>query len=145
MTFLISLLKNPTVLVGIFAGAIILYLYVSNVNLEATVAKRDSTITTLRSNIDTLNSNMTICTSTNSSNSDVIKTVKKDITELKKYYDGKIKFKDTLILTLRGEILELSKPIEYTETVIYKECKLDFKLKDNDENSTFNILRNIGN
>jgi len=145
MSVILNLLKDPKVLGIIFLIGYILYQFTNILSLESTINKKDSIILLLRNNNNTLNLNVRACKHVNNSNNYVIKDMKRDSIVLKGFYNKSLVLKDKLILTLRNDIKELKKPVQYPETIVYKECKVKIKTKVEDEDSTFNIISNIGN
>lgn len=142
---LINLLKNPAVLIGISAVAIIGYLYMSNMSLEKTVLKREVTIAELTSNNKTLKANNAICNDANTINLSSLADYKADLNKTREYYERRDSEKLKIIKRLRKEIRDLKIPVKYTKTVVYEKCKVHKKIKDRNGNKTLSIISNIGN
>lgn len=141
---LLGYLKNPVVLISIISAIIIGYLYISNLNLNNDILERDVTISNLKIDLKTLKGNNQVCVNVNTENSKVVEQMEKDIREMNKQYSISISGKNKIIDRLRQDIKDLTKPIDYPETLVYKDCKIEIKTKDDNEESVFNIISTIG-
>lgn len=144
-TNILSLVSNPTVIIGILLSLVIVYFYISNNNLEKDLLQRESHITTLTSNIEMLKLNFKTCENINLENVGAMSKIDSDLKKYNKICDEIVVSKDKIIYRLRKEIENLKKPIDYETTQQVDKCVIKIKTKDEDENSTFNTIRFIGN
>ena len=139
--------KNTWIIIGIIG--VLGYYYIKVNSLENTILKQDNKIILLNSNLKTSKSNTKKCTKTNEDNLKILTEYEKDMKKVELFYLKRLKDKDILISVLRGDIKELQEPVDYPETIVYKDCIIKIKTKETvnetDKNfNTFNSLLNIG-
>ena len=149
MPILMNIFKSKSLWIVIAILGALAYHHFEVTGLEGNIKEQKVTIAELRVDLSTAESNTKKCTTTNKENEGILEEYQKDVGVVEEHYVGVINGKDKMILRLRNDIKELSKPVDYPREIVYKECKFKFKtakdINETDENySTFESLLNIG-
>lgn len=145
-TTLLRFLRDPRVLVIIGLTSVIIFMKFEIWSLERDLEKADILNSKLELRLDTSTSNLHKAVLVNDINEISMKECILNTDKLNGSYVIIVENKEKLISKLRATISELSKPVIYPETIIYKECVVKIKSQGavNETDITFNSISNIG-
>ena len=145
-TVILRFLKDPKILTIIGLAGTIIFLKLEIWSIENDIREANILNSDLNLKLNTSRSNLHEAVDVNGANMIIIDECIENTSKLNRSYIEIIENKEKLILGLRSTISELSKPVVYPETIVYKECKIKIKNQEviDESDITFNSISNIG-
>jgi len=141
---LLSLLSNKFALYGIIGLVISMVFGFTVLYYKSQINSLNEKVTEQYSTIRTLNANIAILNGANLTNQKTIELLKEDLNVSNKMCTERLVLKDEEISTIKKNLVELTRKINFKEIYKYDNCTIKFKEGNINENDILSDIMRIG-